>query len=112
MRSNLSEPSYQQGHAEEEHPQPNGADTDNAHPAVEVEKRNSLTRSSAARSNSKGSGFARRASGLQRQGLVGQRDSMVSNASSGVGGVVSEYMAEPQEEQRRGVELVDRPMDD
>lgn len=89
-------------------------------PPSDMEKRNSLNRSSAARSSSKGSvNFARRGSGLQRQGLVGQRDSVASNASSAIGGVVSEYLSQPDEHdghvaegERRGVELVDRPMDD
>ncbi|KAF2149834.1 hypothetical protein K461DRAFT_314917 [Myriangium duriaei CBS 260.36] len=90
----------------------------------DIEKRNSLTRSSAARSNSKGSvsgpqGFNRRTnSSLQRQSLVGQRDSIASNTS--VGNIVNDYLAGTgeehhegaHEEERRGVELVDRPMDD
>ncbi|KAG8624026.1 hypothetical protein KVT40_009002 [Elsinoe batatas] len=91
-----------------------------------IQKRDSLTRGGAAgRSGSNGpatGNFSRRGtSGLQRQSLVGKRDS-VGSTGSGVAGVLGEYTGlgaerveeEGQEEERgrRGVELVDKPMDD
>ncbi|KAF4553889.1 RhoGAP domain-containing protein 4 [Elsinoe fawcettii] len=86
-----------------------------------VQKRDSLTRGGAGRSGSNGPGnFSRRGtSGLQRQSLVGKRDS-VGSSGSGVAGVLGEYTGqgaerveeEVEERGRRGVELVDKPMDD
>ncbi|PSK43686.1 Rho-GTPase-activating protein 8 [Elsinoe australis] len=90
-----------------------------------VQKRDSLTRGGGVggRSGSNGPGnFSRRtmSSGLQRQSLVSKRESV--DSMSGVQGVLEEYTQSPVEQQgagaaeedrgRRGVELVDKPMDD
>ncbi|PNS20533.1 Rho-GTPase-activating protein 8 [Sphaceloma murrayae] len=83
-----------------------------------VQKRDSLTRSGAARSGSNGPGnFNRRTtSTLQRQSLVGKRESVDSMATGSEGqGDASQVSAGHQQEEergRRGVELVDKPMDD
>lgn len=76
---------------------------DSEHPKP-PEKRDSLTRSGPARGQ-----FQRKGTGgLQRQSLVGKRDSIGSSA---------EYVQSPVdgtlggEEERRGVDLVDKPMD-
>lgn len=101
---------------------------------AEVEKRNSLNRTSAATRP-----FSRKATpgmGLQRQSLIAKRDSVSSVATTGSGhagaptnmsGGDSDVVASPSEirtssegmaaaaaalEVKRGVELVDRPMDD
>jgi len=93
--------------------------------ASEVEKRNSLNRSSVARP------FRKAAGGLQRQSLIGKRDSFTKRDSVGSVGtassvptsasaLASEVVQSPvdvegtteSEESKRGVELVDRPMED
>lgn len=84
---------------------------------VEVEKRNSLNRAARV-------GAARRkdTAGLARQSLVGKRDSTASARDSvgsvgtvgtagGVGGAGVEMVQSPVDDERKGVELTDRPMD-
>lgn len=90
---------------------------------AEVEKRNSLNRSSVTRP-------FRKATGLQRQSLIGKRDSLskresvgsvgtnssVPTSNGGLGEVVQSPVGVEEEEEpedsKRGVELSDKPMDD